>query len=72
MFIKPEELSASLERHGFHNQDLRGTKLGNPVGMLSAVRQYKTGKISGIEFGRRIGFQEGPNMAGSYMGYALK
>jgi len=40
--------------------------------MLSAVRLYKTGKISGIEFGRRIGFREGPNMAGSYMGYALK
>jgi 2-polyprenyl-6-hydroxyphenyl methylase/3-demethylubiquinone-9 3-methyltransferase len=72
MFIKPEELSASLGRHGLHDQDLRGTKLGNPVGMLSAVRQYKTGKISGIEFGRRIGFREGPNMAGSYMGYALK
>jgi 2-polyprenyl-6-hydroxyphenyl methylase / 3-demethylubiquinone-9 3-methyltransferase len=72
MFIKPEELIASLERHGLRNQDARGTKLGNPVRMISAMRQYRTGKISGSEFGRRLGFREGSNMAGSYMGYALK
>ncbi len=71
MFIKPEELTKSLEQHGLRNQDLRGTNLGNPVRMLSAMRQYKTGRISGSEFGRRIGFREGANMAGSYMGYAL-
>ena len=36
MFIKPEELKASLERHGLHNQDIKGTRLGNPVQMLRA------------------------------------
>jgi 2-polyprenyl-6-hydroxyphenyl methylase / 3-demethylubiquinone-9 3-methyltransferase len=72
MFIRPEELIASLERHGFENRGLRGTKLGNPLQMLRAMRQYKNGKISSTEFGRRIGFREGPNLAGSYMGYAAK
>lgn len=72
MFIKPEELKASLERHGLHNQDIKGTRLGNPVQMLMGIRQYKSGKISGTEFGRRLGFKEGSNIAISYMGYALK
>jgi 2-polyprenyl-6-hydroxyphenyl methylase / 3-demethylubiquinone-9 3-methyltransferase len=72
MFIKPEELIASLGRHGLRNQDVRGTKLSSPVRMLAAMRQYRTGRISGSEFGRRIGFREGASLAASYMGYALK
>ena len=72
MFITPEELTTSLAQHGLRNQDLRGTNLGNPVRMIGAMWLYKQEKISGSEFGRRIGFREGTNLAGSYMGYALK
>jgi hypothetical protein len=28
--------------------------------------------MSGAELGKRAGFKEGPNIAGSYMGYAVK
>jgi 2-polyprenyl-6-hydroxyphenyl methylase/3-demethylubiquinone-9 3-methyltransferase len=73
MFIKPDELKGSLERHGLRSQDLRGMSLDvNPVQILVAARQFKTGKISGTELGNRIGAKEGTNLALSYMGYALK
>jgi 2-polyprenyl-6-hydroxyphenyl methylase/3-demethylubiquinone-9 3-methyltransferase len=73
MFIKPAELKMSFARHGLRCQDIRGTKLlANPIQILWPVRRYKMGKISAAEFGKRIGFQEGANFAGSYMGYAVK
>lgn len=73
MFITPAELRASLERHGLHPQGVRGTRLPvHLVRLLRAIRQYKAGKISSGEFGERIRLQEGPNLAGNYMGYAVK
>ena len=73
MFITPAELTRSLNRHGLRNKELTGTKApGNPLKLLLALRRYKTGEMSGTEFGQRIGFKEGPNIAGSYMGYAVK
>lgn len=73
MFITPSELRASLERHGLHLQDMRGTSFSaHPIRMLHAIRQYKAGSISGDELGKRIGLREGSNLAGSYMGYAVK
>jgi 2-polyprenyl-6-hydroxyphenyl methylase / 3-demethylubiquinone-9 3-methyltransferase len=73
MFITPAELTHSLTRHGLRNTEVVGTKVsGNPLKLLLALRRYKAGKISGAEFGQRAGFQEGPNIAGSYMGYAVK
>lgn len=76
MFITPAELRASLVRHGLHPKDTRGTSFSvQPVRTLRAIRairQYKTARISGGEFGKRIGLQEGPNTAGNYMGFAMK
>ena len=73
MFIKPEEITASLERHGLRPQAIVGTaEKGNPVQALRLVRQYSTGKISAADFGRRLAMTEGPVLSGSYMGHALK
>lgn len=73
MFITPAELLLSLHRHGLQNQEVVGTKVsGNPLQLLLALRRYKAGEISGTEFGKRVGFKEGPNIAGSYMGYVVK
>ena len=73
MFIKPAELLACFERHGLGNQDVTGLKIAtNPLTLLLAFHGYKTGRISGAEFGRRAGLREGSNLALSYMGYALK
>lgn len=73
MFIRPAELHASLEHHGLRSQNMRGINLFmNPIQALRAIRQYKTGKISGAELGKRVSLREGANMAASYMGYAIK
>jgi 2-polyprenyl-6-hydroxyphenyl methylase / 3-demethylubiquinone-9 3-methyltransferase len=73
MFITPDELKASLARHGLQNKDLVGTKMnGNPIKMILALRRYKAGKVSGAELGKNIGLKEGTNISSSYMGYAMK
>ena len=73
MFITSAELTRSLHRHGLRNTKLVGTRAGgNPLKLLLALRRYKAGKISGAEFGQRAGFKEGPNIAGSYIDYAVK
>jgi 2-polyprenyl-6-hydroxyphenyl methylase/3-demethylubiquinone-9 3-methyltransferase len=73
MFITPDELKVSLERLGMQNREIVGTKLRrNPIKMILALRQYKTGKISCAELGEMVGFKEGANIRGSYMGYAIK
>jgi 2-polyprenyl-6-hydroxyphenyl methylase/3-demethylubiquinone-9 3-methyltransferase len=42
MFITPDELKASLARHGLQNKDLVGTKMnGNPIKMILALMRYK-------------------------------
>ncbi len=73
MFIKPEELKASLERHGLHYKDIKGTKPA--VGFfqfLKLIRQYNTGKISSAELGKRLSAPEGSRIECTYMGYAIK
>jgi 2-polyprenyl-6-hydroxyphenyl methylase/3-demethylubiquinone-9 3-methyltransferase len=74
MFIKPEELTASLARHSLDPREIMGTgPPGNPLRMIMTMRRYNTGKISAAEFGRRVGgAAEGPNIAVNYMGYAVK
>jgi 2-polyprenyl-6-hydroxyphenyl methylase/3-demethylubiquinone-9 3-methyltransferase len=73
MFITPAELEASLSAHGFQPQDLVGTApKGNPLQAILLTRQYKAGRISGTELGKRIAMIEGKVLSGSYMGYALK
>ena len=72
MFIRPEELMASFERHGLQHKEIKGTKPANALRIIMAMRQYKKGKISPAEFGQRTHAQEGPNTGGFYMGYAIK
>ena len=73
MFITPDELKASLARHGLQNKDLVGTKMnGNPIKMILALMRYKAGKVSGAELGKNIGLKEGTNISSSYMSYAMK
>ncbi len=74
MFIKPDELKRSLERHGLRNIDIKGTMPGgNPLKMLIAMLQFNRGRISAAEFGKRVGGSiEGPNIDVNYMGYAIK
>lgn len=70
MFIKPKELVESLERNGLRNLDLSGLKLATPVTLLLALVQYRRGRISAAELGKRIGAREGANLNVSYIGYA--
>jgi 2-polyprenyl-6-hydroxyphenyl methylase / 3-demethylubiquinone-9 3-methyltransferase len=73
MFITPAELTASLQAHGFQPRAIVGTApKGNPLEAILMTLQYKAGRISGIEMGKRIAMNEGSVMSGSYMGYALK
>jgi 2-polyprenyl-6-hydroxyphenyl methylase / 3-demethylubiquinone-9 3-methyltransferase len=73
MFITPDELQTSLQAHGLTPRDLVGTApKGNPLQALLLTRQYKAGRISGAELGKRIAMTEGKIISGSYMGYASK
>ena len=73
MFITPQELDASLKRHGLSSGPIVGTaEKGNPIEALRLIRRYSTGRITAAEFGRGIGMTEGPVTSGSYMGYAVK
>lgn len=73
MFITPDELTASLERHGLRCGGIAGTaEKGNPIEALRLIRQYSRKKITTAEFGRRLGMTEGPVISGSYMGHAVK
>lgn len=74
MFIKPEELSGVLDRHGFRTFDIQGTKPpGNPLKMVMAMRKYNRGRITAAEFGKLVGGSiAGPNIDVNYMGYAIQ
>ncbi len=74
MFITPEELTASMERHGLLNKDIKGTKpAGNPLKILMKLRQYNKGRMTAAELVDCIGkTEESPDIAGIYMGYAVK
>jgi 2-polyprenyl-6-hydroxyphenyl methylase/3-demethylubiquinone-9 3-methyltransferase len=73
MFVKPEELNTSLEEHGLQNKEIKGTKrAGILLPFLKNIRQYQTGRLSAAEFAKRICPQEGLNIKGSYIGYAIK
>jgi len=74
MFITPEELADSLERRGLRNKDVKGTKpVANLFKVLINQWLYSRSRITAAEFARRtqVG-QEGPDINGVYMGYALK
>jgi 2-polyprenyl-6-hydroxyphenyl methylase/3-demethylubiquinone-9 3-methyltransferase len=74
MFIRPDELTRSLNRNGLRNMDIRGTQPGgNPLKMVMTMLLYNRGRISAAEFGKRIGGAvEGSDINVNYMGYAIK
>jgi 2-polyprenyl-6-hydroxyphenyl methylase/3-demethylubiquinone-9 3-methyltransferase len=73
MFITPDELNAAFTRHSLQNREIVGSQPGiNPIQVIMAVRQFKAGKISATDLGRRMVLHESKNIAGSYMGYAVK
>jgi len=73
MFIKPAELKAALAAHGLACMGLAGTRLDrNPLRAVAVMRDYSRGRIDAAEFGRRMRIQEGPSLAGNYMGWAVK
>ena len=73
MFIKPEELEASLERYGLQNKDIKGIiPVEDPAPMLMVMQQHNAGEISTIEFAKCLSPGEGPFIDGFYMGYAIK
>jgi len=72
-FIKPEELTVLLERHGLIPREMRGiVSRRNPIACLFDFRRRAQGQISFQELGRRLDFQESDHLETSYMGYAVK
>ena len=73
MFIRPDELTDALGRHGLIVHEIVG--LGprtNPVSSLLAMRAARQGRISYGELSRRLDFGQLRNKSVSYMGYAVK
>ena len=77
-FVTPRELHVAMARHGLESREMTGVVIsGNPLtllGLLSAIRARKRGRISYGELGRRIAAASrlGDSLATSYAGYALK
>ena len=73
MFIKPEELEASLERYGLQLKEIKGVKpVDDRASGFLAMQQHNQGKISSIELAKCLGCEEGSNVENLYMGYATK
>jgi 2-polyprenyl-6-hydroxyphenyl methylase/3-demethylubiquinone-9 3-methyltransferase len=73
-FIKPEELTAMLRRHGLEQREARGitSPRRNPIGVILDFRRRVQGKITFRELGRRLHLEESDHLEMSYMGYASK
>jgi 2-polyprenyl-6-hydroxyphenyl methylase/3-demethylubiquinone-9 3-methyltransferase len=72
-FIRPDELSAGLVRHGFEVPVMRGiSSSANPIACLRAFRRRAGGRITFKELGRRLALRESSDLSVSYMGYAAK
>jgi 2-polyprenyl-6-hydroxyphenyl methylase/3-demethylubiquinone-9 3-methyltransferase len=73
MFIKPEELSGTLENHGLRVKGLSGSVIpGNPLSTLLEVRRYKRGDINVAQLGHRLQLKLDPDLSLNYLGYAEK
>lgn len=73
MFIKPEELTATLARHGLRVGEIvgLGPKSPSPMLLIDMIRARQK-KISYGELSRRFDFGEVKSTAVSFMGYATK
>src|SRR5262249_55005054 len=72
-FIRPEELTASLERHGLSVCDIAGLSPAlNPLKALAAFARLKLGRINFGQLGRAFVLSKSADLSLSYMGYARK
>ncbi|MBW8874578.1 MAG: 3-demethylubiquinone-9 3-O-methyltransferase [Acidobacteria bacterium] len=73
MFIKPEELTATLAGSGLQNQGLTGFKpTASPLQIFRLLRARKRGKISYLEAIRRIDLRESSDKSILFMGWARR
>jgi 2-polyprenyl-6-hydroxyphenyl methylase/3-demethylubiquinone-9 3-methyltransferase len=72
-FITPTELKHCMAAHRLQCQGMRGMLPHlNPLSTIALFLAQKKGTITLDEMGRRMHFREGPGLAQSYMGYALR
>ncbi len=73
MFITPDELGETLQRHGLEPRGIVGlAPAANPVALLRDLRRRRRGKITYAELGRRLKVTESRAVWGSYAGYAVR
>ena len=73
MFIKPEELEASMRSEGLNMRDVVGlAPRANPPTVLLNFFKARRGSISYGELSRRLDFGQVKNANVSYMGFATK
>lgn len=73
MFIRPDEMKASLLEQGMTLEDLQGGTIAkNPLATLWNILQQKRGRISFAELGRRLKLELGTDLSLNYLGYARK
>ncbi len=72
-FIRPQELTAILNRHDFHKTELAGlSPAGNPFAMMAALLNNKLGRISFAELGTKVMLKHSSDLSISYMGFAIR
>ena len=73
MFIRPDELRATLARHGLECREIVGINpKGNPLRAIAAFRHLKRGAITYAEIGARLPMAIGKRTPIQYAGYAIK
>ncbi|MHB8647463.1 MAG: bifunctional 2-polyprenyl-6-hydroxyphenol methylase/3-demethylubiquinol 3-O-methyltransferase UbiG [Thermomicrobiales bacterium] len=73
MFITPNELRATLARHGLACREIVGINLkGNPLRALAAFRHLKRDDISYAQIGERMPMAVSKRTPIQYAGYAIK
>ena len=73
MFITPEELGTSLDRHGMSVVEVAGlAPRAGAFTIVSALRGARRGRISYGELSRRLDFGRVKSQALSYMGFAVR
>ncbi len=72
MFIKPNELRVLMKRQGLELKEVQGLKPGtHPISLIGLLRQRKQGKMSLMEFSKRVQFQQSKDTSILYAGYAV-
>jgi len=72
-FVRPQELSASLQRHGLSAHEFVGLSPAmNPITALVSLVRLKLGRISFGEMGRTLALAKSSDLSLSYMGIATR